>query len=282
MAKKAPPDVIDASAGSGDKAARKAIKKAKKKAEKKVAKKALKEAAEKVARKAAKKAAKKATKKAAGATGAAAPVAAAAAAPAAGPAAGGGMETFESTPFEPAVKAKLAGAGFPTPTPIQAQSWPAALAGSDLIAVAKTGSGKTLAFLLPAFHLFSQPATLQEKTGRPAPRGLVMAPTRELAVQIQAECEKFCPAHCASCCVYGGVPIPAQQAALKQVGPSPRPHPALRPRRAALHQGAPRRPMHHAMRRTPDAVGRCGTGLQESGGGRRHPWPASRASGFLS
>ena len=66
--------------------------------------------------------------------------------------------------------------------------------GGAAAPVAQTGSGKTLAFVLPAFHLFT---TTSAGGGgvekRPSPRGLVLAPTRELAVQIQAECEKFLP-----------------------------------------------------------------------------------------
>eukprot|EP00438_Fugacium_kawagutii_P034728 Skav230812 [mRNA] locus=scaffold851:184119:187687:+ [translate_table: standard] len=66
------------------------------------------------------------------------------------------------------------------PFPIQAQAWPCALAGFDVIAVAPTGSGKTLAFLLPALvHIMAQPP-LQQRDG---PIALVLEPTRELAVQ---------------------------------------------------------------------------------------------------
>ena len=116
------------------------------------------------------------------------------------------MLSFGAAPFpQPALKA-LEQAGFPSPSPIQAQSWPVTLGGRDVISVAKTGSGKTLAFLLPAFkHL----AAL-----RPVPKGrgdhplvLVLAPTRELAVQIQEECDKF--GRCCrvrSVCLFGGSP----------------------------------------------------------------------------
>ena len=52
------------------------------------------------------------------------------------------MVTFESTPFAPAIRRALDAAGFQHPTPTQAQSWPIALAGRDIITVAKTGSGK--------------------------------------------------------------------------------------------------------------------------------------------
>ena len=78
-------------------------------------------------------------------------------------------------------------AGYKAPTPIQAQAWPIALQGRDLVAIAKTGSGKTCGFLLPGF--------LHVNAVRPDPRMgpsmLVLAPTRELAVQIKEEADKF-------------------------------------------------------------------------------------------
>jgi ATP-dependent RNA helicase RhlE len=70
---------------------------------------------------------------------------------------------------------------FETPTPIQADSIPALLAGRDLLGVAQTGSGKTAAFSLPMLH------HLGAQSFRPAPfvtRALILAPTRELALQI--------------------------------------------------------------------------------------------------
>ncbi|KAI8048892.1 P-loop containing nucleoside triphosphate hydrolase protein [Syncephalis plumigaleata] len=79
-------------------------------------------------------------------------------------------------------------AGYTTPTGIQQQSVPAALAGRDLISIAKTGSGKTAAFLWPMLvHIMDQPEL--EKSGGPI--GLILAPTRELVAQIYAEAKKF-------------------------------------------------------------------------------------------
>ena len=78
--------------------------------------------------------------------------------------------------------------GFEGPTPIQAQAIPAIMSGRDVIGVAKTGSGKTLAFLLPMFrHIMDQHA-IEEGEG---PIGLVLTPTRELAMQIFSEAKKF-------------------------------------------------------------------------------------------
>src|SRR3990172_2748032 len=83
--------------------------------------------------------------------------------------------------IEPILKAiKLC--RYTTPTPVQEQAIPKALAGQDLIATAQTGTGKTAAFVMPALQLLSVPS---KSTGRSkGPRVLVLTPTRELANQI--------------------------------------------------------------------------------------------------
>ncbi|KAI3785800.1 hypothetical protein L1987_44925 [Smallanthus sonchifolius] len=94
--------------------------------------------------------------------------------------------------------------GFHEPTPIQSQGWPMALKGRDLIGIAETGSGKTLSYLLPALvHVAAQPSLVQGD----GPIVLVLAPTRELAVQIQQEAGKFgSHSRIRSTCIYGGAP----------------------------------------------------------------------------
>lgn len=78
---------------------------------------------------------------------------------------------------------------FKDPSPIQSQAWPVLLKGHDLIGIAQTGTGKTLAFLLPAMiHIEGQPISRAERSG---PSVLIMAPTRELAQQIEREVAKF-------------------------------------------------------------------------------------------
>ena len=72
-------------------------------------------------------------------------------------------------------------AGFSSPTPIQAQTWPIAMMDRDVISIAKTGSGKTLAFLLPCYKKMD--ARFGGSNG--SINVLVLAPTRELATQIQ-------------------------------------------------------------------------------------------------
>lgn len=84
---------------------------------------------------------------------------------------------------------EISKAGFTTPSPIQSQAWPVLLSGEDLIGIAQTGTGKTLAFLLPALiHIHGQ---VLQKGERPGPAVLVMAPTRELALQIDKEVKKY-------------------------------------------------------------------------------------------
>ncbi|KZV89570.1 DEAD-domain-containing protein [Exidia glandulosa HHB12029] len=94
--------------------------------------------------------------------------------------------------------------GFAAPTAIQCQAWPMALSGRDVIAIAQTGSGKTISFALPAtLHINARPL-LAPGDG---PIALVLAPTRELAVQIQTECTKFgSNSRIRNTAIYGGAP----------------------------------------------------------------------------
>lgn len=91
---------------------------------------------------------------------------------------------------------------FEKPSPIQSQAWPILLQGHDLIGIAQTGTGKTLAFLLPAMiHIDSQPVPREERKG---PSCLILAPTRELAQQIEREAKKYNYRGIRCVCVYGG------------------------------------------------------------------------------
>lgn len=106
---------------------------------------------------------------------------------------------------------------FVTPSPIQAQCWPIILSGRDLIGIAATGSGKTLGFGLPMMaHIAANKAPGGAGAGRKGPFAVVLAPTRELALQIAAVLEDA-GARCGvrSVCVYGGVPKGPQIAACK-------------------------------------------------------------------
>ena len=89
--------------------------------------------------------------------------------------------TFEEAGVPPQIMMGFQKAGFTGPSAIQSQSWPAVMQNRDVIGVAKTGSGKTLGFLFPVFLRLLQ----QQHNTRMGPYALVLAPTRELAVQIE-------------------------------------------------------------------------------------------------
>ncbi|BEI91301.1 uncharacterized protein CcaverHIS019_0401210 [Cutaneotrichosporon cavernicola] len=100
------------------------------------------------------------------------------------------------------------------PTPIQAQSIPAIMSGRDVIGVAKTGSGKTIAFLLPMLrHVKDQ----RPVSGLDGPIGLILAPTRELAMQIYREARPFAKVMgLRLTCAVGGQSISDDIAAMKK------------------------------------------------------------------
>uniref|UniRef100_A0A674AJW4 RNA helicase n=1 Tax=Salmo trutta TaxID=8032 RepID=A0A674AJW4_SALTR len=102
----------------------------------------------------------------------------------------------------PGIMENIVRVGFAKPTPIQSQAWPMSLKGDDLIAIAQTGTGKTLAYLLPGFiHMDGQPVKRDKQDG---PGMLVLTPTRELALQIESECNKYSYKGFKCVCVYGG------------------------------------------------------------------------------
>lgn len=114
------------------------------------------------------------------------------------------VESFDEAGFPGYVMSEVKAQGFTKPTAIQSQGWPMALSGRDVVGIAETGSGKTLTYCLPAIvHINAQPL-LAPGDG---PIVLVLAPTRELAVQIQQEITKFGKSsRIRNTCVYGGVP----------------------------------------------------------------------------
>lgn len=133
----------------------------------------------------------------------------------------------------------IAAAGFDEPRPIQKDAMPAALEGRDVLGLAATGTGKTAAFALPMLERL-----LAERPDRnaPAPRALVLAPTRELATQIADETEmlgKF--THLEVATVFGGVSQRKQERALR--------------RRPATVVGCPGRVLDLAQQRVLDLSG---------------------------
>jgi ATP-dependent RNA helicase RhlB len=96
--------------------------------------------------------------------------------------------TYSSLPLAPALMQGIVDAGFVYCTPIQAQTLPMALQGRDIAGQAQTGTGKTAAFLVALFQsLLTRPAS--SSRGPTSVRALIVAPTRELAVQIHKDAE---------------------------------------------------------------------------------------------
>jgi ATP-dependent RNA helicase RhlE len=117
--------------------------------------------------------------------------------------------TFEELGLSKKALSALAHAGFEAPTPIQAQAIPPALLGKDVIGAAATGTGKTLAFVLPLLE------RLHGKVH--GTRALILAPTRELALQIEEQIEKFRNGyHLRSAVVIGGVGMGPQTSAFQR------------------------------------------------------------------
>ncbi len=120
---------------------------------------------------------------------------------------------------EPIVRA-VSEFGYTTPTPIQTQSIPAVLAGGDLLAGAQTGTGKTAGFTLPILHRLSNDAVGAAQTGKTSPRAiraLILAPTRELAAQVEESVRTY-GKHLKlnSAVIFGGVGIHPQIQLLKR------------------------------------------------------------------
>ncbi|HYH84879.1 MAG TPA: DEAD/DEAH box helicase [Pyrinomonadaceae bacterium] len=118
---------------------------------------------------------------------------------------------FAELGLQPALASVCESLGYNEPTPIQKQAIPVVLAGSDLIGCAETGTGKTAAFLLPIIQRMTERA-------RPGVRLLVLAPTRELATQIEASYRSLAPKKGAARCatIIGGAGMGRQTDALRR------------------------------------------------------------------
>lgn len=104
------------------------------------------------------------------------------------------IENFASSDLHPLIKDNVALGGYTNPTPVQKNSVAIVTAGRDLMACAQTGSGKTAAFLMPILSQIFKHNVPPHRTGYArilAPVALIMAPTRELAMQIFEEARKF-------------------------------------------------------------------------------------------
>jgi len=96
---------------------------------------------------------------------------------------------FADLPLSPGLQRGIAEAGFVQCTPIQSKTLPLAIEGQDVAGQAQTGTGKTAAFLVAMYHRLEHTPALNTEDGPPAPRALILAPTRELAVQVHADAE---------------------------------------------------------------------------------------------
>ena len=122
---------------------------------------------------------------------------------------------FDDFGFAPSVLRGVHDAGYTTPTPVQAAALPPAIKGIDVVGVAQTGTGKTAAFVLPILdYLVKEPTTGKGKR-RPI-RALVVAPTRELAIQVTEAAATYGKhTHLRVATIYGGVGKGGQRTALR-------------------------------------------------------------------
>ena len=126
--------------------------------------------------------------------------------------------TFESLPIPDVVLKGIKDADFKYCTSIQAKTLPISLSGQDIAGQAQTGTGKTAAFLITLFtRLLSNPKPKPKNTGWVAPRALVIAPTRELARQIEIDA-RLIGGHCELkiVCIYGGMDYEKQRNQIKE------------------------------------------------------------------
>lgn len=120
--------------------------------------------------------------------------------------------SFSSFQLDPRLLQGVAKLGFEQPTPIQEATIPAALEGRDILGSAETGTGKTAAYLLPLLQRL-----LGEKARRHELRALILAPTRELALQVAEHAEQLCAqTDLRVVAIYGGVGLGGQQQELKR------------------------------------------------------------------
>lgn len=120
---------------------------------------------------------------------------------------------FKDLNLDPRILKAIEEAGYTTPTPVQEIAIPEIMKGGDLRASAQTGTGKTAAFLLPALHR----VVTNPKEGM-GPRVLILVPTRELAMQVASEAERYSYylPRVKTVCIYGGAPYPIQRRQLSR------------------------------------------------------------------
>ena len=124
--------------------------------------------------------------------------------------------SFDELGLRPEILRAVAESGYTTPTPIQAQAIPEILAGRDIMGGAQTGTGKTAGFGLPILHKLAPQANASPSPARHSVRALILAPTRELAIQVEEAIREYGKhTNLRSTCVYGGVDIKQQLAIVR-------------------------------------------------------------------
>ncbi len=147
--------------------------------------------------------------------------------------------SFSTLGLAPELLRAVSAQGYTVPTPVQREAIPLVLGGRDLLAGAQTGTGKTAAFVLPMLQrLAATPPRGRDRHGRPPIRALILAPTRELAMQVEASVRTYGANSRRSTAIFGGVGFPGQVAALRR-GPE-------------IVVATPGRLLDHARQRTID------------------------------
>lgn len=128
------------------------------------------------------------------------------------------LRSWDECDLDPDIRKAIDDMKYKEPSPIQRATIPIGIAGPDLIGIAETGSGKTASFLIPLLHhVMSQSLALRSRVHEMGPLALIMAPTRELAQQIEEECRKIAK-YCGiqSVAIVGGNNISEQALRLRQ------------------------------------------------------------------
>jgi len=127
------------------------------------------------------------------------------------------LTTFADLGLRPELLKAVAEQGYTAPTPIQVQAIPHVLAGRDVLGGAQTGTGKTAGFTLPLLQRLAHHASTSVSPARHPVRALILAPTRELAAQVEESVRaygKYIPLRSAQ--IFGGVPMEPQTEALRR------------------------------------------------------------------
>ncbi|XP_038070422.1 uncharacterized protein LOC119739516 [Patiria miniata] len=103
------------------------------------------------------------------------------------------MMSIEQSPFPDSIQKKLTKLGFPSPSDIQAYSWPIILRGRDMVGISSPGTGKSLAFLLPLITQSLQPSTYSSLPPGNGPLVIIVSPSWRKAAEVYDQCSKFLP-----------------------------------------------------------------------------------------